>query len=164
MSKLTLIVALLACAAAPAYAQYDRPMECWNPRAGHFEQARPGENQNDLDYNRCRMGSDSRSGERYNNRDSDRPYFRESERNYYGAGREVPRECWNPRARNFEAVRPGERQDDLDFSRCRTLSDSTYSRGNASQECWNPRAGHFENVREGTVQDDLDYSRCRWRR
>jgi hypothetical protein len=28
-------------------------------------------------------------------------------------------ECWNPRARHYEAVRPGERQDDLDFSRCR---------------------------------------------
>jgi hypothetical protein len=29
-------------------------------------------------------------------------------------------ECWNPHARHFEAVRPGERQDDLDFSRCRS--------------------------------------------
>jgi hypothetical protein len=29
-------------------------------------------------------------------------------------------ECWNPRARHFEGVREGERQDDLDFSRCRT--------------------------------------------
>ena len=28
-------------------------------------------------------------------------------------------ECWNPRARHFEEVRPDERQDDLDFSRCR---------------------------------------------
>jgi hypothetical protein len=28
-------------------------------------------------------------------------------------------ECWNPRARHYEEVRPGERQDDLDFSRCR---------------------------------------------
>ena len=28
-------------------------------------------------------------------------------------------ECWNPHARHFEEVRPGERQDDLDFSRCR---------------------------------------------
>ena len=28
-------------------------------------------------------------------------------------------ECWNPRARHYEGVRPGERQDDLDFSRCR---------------------------------------------
>ncbi len=29
-------------------------------------------------------------------------------------------ECWNPRARHYEEVRRGERQDDLDFSRCRT--------------------------------------------
>lgn len=28
--------------------------ECWNPRAGHFEEDRPGEFQNDLDYRRCR--------------------------------------------------------------------------------------------------------------
>jgi hypothetical protein len=28
-------------------------------------------------------------------------------------------ECWNPRARHYEEVRRGERQDDLDFSRCR---------------------------------------------
>ena len=29
-------------------------------------------------------------------------------------------ECWNPRARHYEEVRPGERQDDLDFARCRS--------------------------------------------
>jgi hypothetical protein len=29
--------------------------ECWNPRAGHFEEDRPGEFQNDLDYSRCRL-------------------------------------------------------------------------------------------------------------
>ena len=29
-------------------------------------------------------------------------------------------ECWNPRARHYEGVRRDERQDDLDFSRCRT--------------------------------------------
>ena len=28
-------------------------------------------------------------------------------------------ECWTPRARHYEEVRPGERQDDLDFNRCR---------------------------------------------
>ena len=28
-------------------------------------------------------------------------------------------ECWNPGANHYEAVRPGERQDDLDFSQCR---------------------------------------------
>lgn len=35
--------------------RYDQPRrECWNPRAGHFEEDRPGEFQNDLDYSRCR--------------------------------------------------------------------------------------------------------------
>jgi hypothetical protein len=29
-------------------------------------------------------------------------------------------ECWNPRARHYEEVRAGERQDDLDFNRCRS--------------------------------------------
>jgi len=33
--------------------------------------------------------------------------------------RDVPRERWNPRAGHFEDMRPGERQDDPDFSRCR---------------------------------------------
>lgn len=28
-------------------------------------------------------------------------------------------ECWNPHAGHFEGVRPGEHQDDLDFSHCR---------------------------------------------
>jgi len=28
-------------------------------------------------------------------------------------------ECWNPHAGHFEGVRPGEVQNDLDFSRCR---------------------------------------------
>jgi hypothetical protein len=38
-------------------------------------------------------------------------------------GRDTRRECWNPRARHFEGVREGERQDDLDFSRCRIISE-----------------------------------------
>ena len=97
MFKSSLIAALLAFAALPAYAQYyDRPMECWNPGAGHFEGVRPGEVQNDLDFSRCRPVGD-----------------------YRASSRDVPRECWNPRAGHFEEVRPGERQDDLDFSRCR---------------------------------------------
>lgn len=29
--------------------------ECWNPRAGHFEEVRRGEFQNDLDFRRCRI-------------------------------------------------------------------------------------------------------------
>jgi hypothetical protein len=55
-----------------------------------------------------------------------------SERDYRGRddrwrdnrdGRGESRECWNPRARHFEGVREGERQDDLDFSRCRIVSE-----------------------------------------
>ncbi len=41
--------------------------------------------------------------------------WNDSRRDY----REGQYECWNPRARHFEGVREGERQDDLDFSRCR---------------------------------------------
>lgn len=37
----------------------------------------------------------------------------------YNGYRDRAEECWNPHARHYEAVRPGERQDDLDFSRCR---------------------------------------------
>jgi hypothetical protein len=80
-------------------------------------------------------------------------------------------ECWNPRAGHFEAVRPGEVQNDLDFSRCRVAGGRYYDRdrryygnrdyGNARQECWNPRAGHFEEVRPGDIQNDLDFGRCR---
>jgi len=36
-------------------------------------------------------------------------------------------ECWNPHAGHFEGVRPGDRQDDLDFSRCRPKGE--YARG-----------------------------------
>ncbi len=74
------------------------------------------------------------------------------------------RECWNPNAGHFEAVRPGERQNDLDFDKCHYIGDSRRdeSRWNSGhQECWNPRAGHFEAVRKGERQDDLDFERCR---
>ena len=50
MLRISMIIALLACATVPAYAQYDRAQECWNPRAGHFEDVRPGERQDDLDF------------------------------------------------------------------------------------------------------------------
>jgi len=96
MLRISMMIALLAWATVPAYAQYDRAQECWNSRAGHFEGVRPGEVQNDLDFSRCRPGGD-----------------------YRASNRDVARECWNPRAGHFEDVRPGERQDDLDFSRCR---------------------------------------------
>jgi hypothetical protein len=75
-----------------------------------------------------------------------------------------PRECWNPHAGHFEAVRPGERQDDLDFGRCHYIGESERDMKrwhSGHQECWNPRAQHFEGVRRGEQQDDLDFSRCR---
>ena len=72
-------------------------------------------------------------------------------------------ECWNPRARAFEQLRPNEYQDDLDRTRCRMVSAPVYEArsGDAREECWNPRAGHYERVRSWERQDDLDYSRCR---
>jgi hypothetical protein len=123
MKKLIALTAgaLLAGAAASASAQYyvERTYtydpyygaragdECWNPRAGHFEEVRPGEVQNDLDFSRCRpIGA-------YNNGYVERRVYRDWR---YG---ERAQECWNPRAGHYEAVRPGEYQGDLDFSRCR---------------------------------------------
>jgi len=82
---------------------------------------------------------------------------------YRASNRDVPRECWNPHAGHFEGVRPGERQDDLDFSRCRPVGDYRPSNRDVPRECWNPHAGHFEGVRPGERQDDLDFSRCRRR-
>ena len=87
-------------------------------------------------------------------------------------------ECWNPRAGHFEAVRPGEVQNDLDYSRCRQGGGRYYGgrqyreqyrdwrqdNGNFRQECWNPRAGHYEEVRQGEFQNDLDFGRCRMAR
>ena len=103
------------------------------------------------------------------------PYYRDY-RDYrdYREYRDVPYsrsgyECWNPRAGHFEGVREGERQNDLDFSRCRRIDeryrysreyrDVPYSR--SGYECWNPHARHYEEVRDGERQDDLDFSRCR---
>jgi hypothetical protein len=155
MLRFVSLACVLLCAALPALAQYDRsqqygrpyerpqldrPQECWNPRAGHFERVRPGEYQNDLDFAHCRVAG----------------YARDN------WPRDVPHECWNPRARHFERVRPDERQDDLDFSSCRPLEERAYGRPNdVPRECWNPRAGHFEAVRPGEVQNDLDFTRCR---
>lgn len=76
-------------------------------------------------------------------------------------------ECWNPRAGQFESVRPGEYQEDLDFGRCRVIGHRWADRGDryayrtSREECWNPRARHFEEVRPNERQDDLDFSRCR---
>ena len=116
----TAATALATMASAQVY--YDPPRteyrdaasECWNPRAGQFEAVRPGEYQNDLDRSRCRVIG----GERYyDNRSNDNRISRDTRE-----------ECWNRHARTFEAVRPGERQDDLDFNRCRTISSERYYR------------------------------------
>ena len=131
MKKLALAAGvLLASVAATASAQvyvervytydpYPRDRagdECWNPRAGHYEAVRPEEVQTDLDFSRCRpIGVSSRWAERRMYRDYRGDYRGE----YRGEYRERAQECWNPRAGHYEAVRPGEYQDDLDFSRCR---------------------------------------------
>ena len=72
------------------------------------------------------------------------------------------------RWQDFEAVRPGEVQNDLDFSRCRAMGGRYYDRTyrdrsytETRRECWNPRAGHFEAERPGEYQGDLDFGRCR---
>ena len=94
-------------------------------------------------------------------------------------------ECWNPRAGHFEGVRPGEVQNDLDFSRCRAMGgryygerrygDSRYynepryyeqprykdSWRGFAHECWNPRDERWEVLRPGEIQDSLDRNRCR---
>lgn len=88
------------------------------------------------------------------------PMLSEAQR-YDDRWRGGPTECWNPRAGHFEAVRPGERQDDLDFSRCRPTDREWGNRySDMARECWNPRAGHYEAVRPGERQNDLDYNRC----
>ena len=91
----------------------DGSRECWNPRAGHYEGVRPGEYQGDLDFGRCRSTGYS-SGYTYEPRYESRYYY--DDRRVY---RDSRQECWNPRARHFEDVRPGEVQNDLDYSRCR---------------------------------------------
>src|SRR5689334_8187223 len=72
------------------------------------------------------------------------------------------RECWNPRAGHYEGVRPGEKQNDLDFRYCRPVYSGKGHPGwwNGPRECWNPRAKHFERVRPGEAQGDLDFNRC----
>jgi len=125
--------------AASMVAFADQGRECWNQGAGHYEGVRPGERQNDLDFNNCRFIGEAP-------RDSKR----------WSSGGE---ECWNPHANHFEGVRSGERQDDLDFSRCRAARDA--NQRVATRECWNQGAGHYEAVRPGERQDDLDFSRCR---
>lgn len=86
-------------------------LECWNPHAGHFEQVRPNERQDDLDKSNCRNIA---PGYAY------APVPAAPAPAYY-YDRSAGDECWNPHAGHFERVRPNERQDDLDFSRCRPV-------------------------------------------
>jgi len=85
-----------------------RDQECFNPRTGGFERVRPGETQNDLDFRRCHFVGYAMP-ESY-----PAPEVRERREL-----RQRRQECWNPRARHYEEVRPGEEQNDLDFDRCR---------------------------------------------
>lgn len=130
--------ALFAALATGASAQYytyggryaQGEQECWNPHAGHFERVRPGEVQNDLDFSRCRTygatydapvvqpppvyAPPGPAGPAY------APGYGWYDRAQgYDRNLTSNDECWNPHAGHFERVRPGERQDDLDFSRCR---------------------------------------------
>ena len=83
-----------------------------------IEQVRPGEYQDDLDTSRCRaIGTPYYDNRYYDNRSYESRVYRDSHE-----------ECWNPRARTFETVRPGEQQDDLDYSRCRVISGERYHR------------------------------------
>ena len=138
MRTISIAVGLMMVAAS-GVASADPAQECWNQGAGHYEAVRPGERQNDLDFNKCHyIGENPRDMKRWS------------------SGGE---ECWNPHANHFEGVRSGERQDDLDFSRCRGIRNS--NEHVASRECWNPHANHYEAVRPGERQDDLDFSHCR---
>jgi len=67
----------------------------------------------------------------------------------------VDQECFNPNAGHFERVRPGERQNDLDYRHCRAVDTR-------DQECYNPRNRSFERVRPGETQNDLDFRRCHY--
>jgi hypothetical protein len=134
--------ALCAALATAASAQYygprygqrvDGTQECWNPHAGHFEQVRPGERQDDLDFSRCRT-QQQYEGQVYSAPAYQPPpvYANPNERGPafapgYGwydnrRGPSSNDECWNPHAGHYEQVRPGESQDDLDFSRCRPMA------------------------------------------
>jgi hypothetical protein len=77
---------------------------------------------------------------------------------HYRTSSDRDQECWNSGAGHYEGVRKGERQNDLDFSRCHFTRSAS---GSAASECWNSRAGHFESVRPGERQDDLDFKNCR---
>jgi hypothetical protein len=110
MKTIAVVLASFATAfAASAFAENDSRNYPYDPDWAAREQAREAW-RNDYNY---RADEYRYRDERYrDNRD-----WRDNNR----------LECWNPRARHFEGVREGERQDDLDFSRCRVAGDG-YSR------------------------------------
>ena len=87
----------------------------------------------------------------------------------YYAGRAAGDECWNPRAGHYEGVRPGEVQNDLDFSRCRPMAGRYYGERRVyrdsgrryTHECWNPREERWDVLHPGEIQDNLDHNQCR---
>ena len=108
MKILATAAALAVIAMAPnAFAEDESLNYPYDARAVAREQAREVYRNN---YQYDNRYYDSRY---YDDRLKDERYYRDDRwrRNGY--------ECWNPRARHFEGVREGERQDDLDFSRCR---------------------------------------------
>jgi hypothetical protein len=132
--------AFATCASAQYYDRYsgdrygqriDGDQECWNPHAGHYERVRPGDQQNDLDFRRCRLVNGAPAyvepAPAYIERAPayvDRAPAYVDRAPAYVERAPMARagdECWNPHAGHFEAVRPNERQDDLDFSRCRPM-------------------------------------------
>jgi hypothetical protein len=101
MKIATLLFGSIACVVGIAHAEDDSTNYPFDPRWAAHEQAREAQiNQDRADYQRWQNDRIEGGWDR-RDRLADRS------------------ECWNPRSRHFEAVRPAERQDDLDFSRCR---------------------------------------------
>jgi len=110
MNKKSIVLAAgLALCSAAAMAEGDANTP-FDPRWAAQEQAREAR----INEERA----DIYNSERYNSERYAPPAY-----NVY---RDSGQECWNPHARHFEAVRPGERQDDLDFSRCRPQNGYGY--------------------------------------
>jgi hypothetical protein len=110
MKILATAAAVAVIAMAPnAFAEDDSINYPYDPRSVAREQAREVY-RNNYNYQYDNRYSDERYRDDRYARD-DRYRNDRWSRNGY--------ECWNPRARHFEGVREGERQDDLDFSRCR---------------------------------------------
>jgi hypothetical protein len=111
MNKRSILLASgLALLSAAAMAEGDANTP-FDPRWAAQEQAREAR----INEERAGVYDAERYGDRY------APPVYNGHRDSYNAFREpAAQECWNPRARHYESVRPGDRQDDLDFSRCRS--------------------------------------------